>query len=113
MPGSILIDGQSRKTLISRVTSQATQGSSVDFGQVDTRLFSRFVGFVHPGTGSVTLRIRSAITSGGPWSVSSTQVCSTVTVVDVVNVSKFSNFAFSAVQSTALYTIGIMGEPTR
>jgi hypothetical protein len=113
MPGASIISGHARKVLISRVASEVTQGSSANFGQFDVGKYSRLTGFVDPGTGSATLRIRFAINSGGPWSVSSTQVYSTVGIVDALNVARFVGLSFSAVQSTAQYSLIVFGEPLR
>src|SRR3989304_5290722 len=90
------IDGHSRRELFSRVTSQATQGSSVDFGATGLTFRTRFG--VNSGTWNITSA--TAIASGG-------------TMLDFVNVGRVADFAIISVDSNTIFTALLLGEPLR
>lgn len=117
-----IITGHGRRPLVSNVTSQATQGGSVDFGQFETDRYSRFTGYIvanSVGNTGLVLRHRFAITSGGPYqATSSTTVTSGATafsgtVLDLLNYGRFTYFDIVSVDSTTLYSLVILGEPLR
>ena len=117
-----IISGHGRRPLISRVTSQISQGGSQDFGQLETDRYSRFTGFLIASSVGITglsLRHRFAITSGGPfYATSSTTVTSGATaqsgtILDLINYGRFTDFSIVSADSTTVYSILIQGEPLR
>ena len=117
-----IITGHGRRPLVTRVTSQVSQGGSQDFGQFETDRYSRFTGFLvanSVGNTGLVLRHRSAIQSGGPYQVtSSTTVTSGATafsgtVLDLLNYGRFTYFDIISVDSTTTYSLIINGEPMR
>ena len=117
-----IITGHGRRPLVSRVTSEISQGGSADFGQFETDRFSRFTGYIVANSVGVTglvLRHRFAITSGGPYqATSSTTVTSGATafsgtIIDLLNFGRFTYFDITSVDSTTLYSLLLTGEPLR
>lgn len=117
-----VITGHGRRPLVSDVTSQVTQGGSVDFGQFDVSRYSRFTGFIvanSVGNTGLVLRHRFAAASGGPWqATSSTTVTSGAsafsgTIIDLINYGRYAYFDIISADSTTLYTALIHGEPMR
>ena len=110
------VGGHGRKDLFSRVGSQATQGSSVDFGQHEVQGYSRFTGLIRPdsaGATGLTFRWRMGINSGAFQVSSSITVGSGGAVFDQLNHGRFADFAFTAIDSTTTFGIVILGEPLR
>lgn len=117
-----IITGHGRYPLVSRVTSQISQGGSQDLGQLEAARYSRFTGFLIASSVGVTglvLRHRFAITSGGPfYATSSTTVTSGATaqsgtILDLINYGQFADFSIVSADSTTVYSILINGEPMR
>ena len=117
-----IITGVGRRPFFSRVTSQVTQGGSVDFGQFETDRYSRFSGYIiasSVGNTGLTFRHRIAIQSGGPWQMTSTTVITSGatafsgTIIDLINYGRFAIFDIIAVDSTTQYTVHLAGEPMR
>ena len=116
------IDGASRKRLISNITSEATQGGSVDFGAFQVTRYSRFVGYLianSVGNTGLRLRHRFSTASGGPFVVtSSTLVTSGAsafsgTVIDLLNYGQYAYFDIISADSTTTYTLLLNAEPLR
>lgn len=110
------ITGHGRRELFSGVNSQANQGGSVDFGTYDVDKYSRFSGVVLAdsiGATGITFRYRMGVQSGN------FQVSSTVNVgsggysFDALNLGRYADFAFTAIDTDTSFTIGIYGEPLR
>ena len=117
-----IITGHGRRPLFSHVTSQVTQGGSIDFGQVEVDRYSRFAGYViasSVGNTGLTLRHRFAAQSGGPWQLTSNTVITSGatafsgTIIDLINYGRFAYFDIIAVDSTTLYTAHLAAEPMR
>ena len=117
-----IITGHGRYPLFTRVTSQVTQGDSVDFGQFGTDRYSRFTGYIianSVGNTGLTLRHRFAAQSGGPWQMTSATVVTSGatafsgTIIDLINYGRFAYFDIVAVDSTTIYTAHLAGEPMR
>lgn len=107
------IGGHSRQTLFSRVSSEATQGDSVDFGAFDVSKFSRLTGLLIADSGALTFQSRQGVESG-TWLVTSTTVVGTVGVLfDEINYGKFADFSFTVIDSTSTFDLLILGEPLR
>ena len=110
------IGGHGRNNLFSRVGSQATQGGSIDFGQFEVQQFSRFTGLIRPdsvGATGLTFRWRMGINSGAFQVSSSVTVGSGGAAFDQINFGRYTDFSFTAIDSTTTYGIVIMGEPLR
>ena len=116
------LDGHARRILFSHVTSQVSQGSSVDFGSIEVRRYSRFTGFLQAtsvGVTGLTLRHRFSSQSGGPWQITSSTVITSGatafsgTVIDLLNYGQHANFDIISVDSTTTYSLLINGEPMR
>ena len=117
-----IITGHGRFKLVSNVTSQVSQGGSVDFGQLDTSRYSRLTGFLvanSVGVNGLVLRHRFAVVSGGPYqATSSTTVSSGATafsgtVLDLINYGQYTYVDIISVDSTTTYSLLINGEPMR
>lgn len=123
MPGQYhFIDGHGRATLITRVTSQITQGGSQNFGQFYAAGYSRFTGYLianSVGNTGAVFRYRFAQDSGGPFQVSSAITVSSGatafsgTIVDVLNYGRYIDAAIISADSTTQYSLLLMGEPLR
>ena len=117
-----IITGHGRRPFFSRVTSQVSQGGSVDFGQVEVDRFSRFTGYIianSVGVTGLTFRHRFSPQSGGPWQINSTTVITSGTtafsgtIIDAINVGRFAYFDIISVDSTTQYSFHLAGEPMR
>lgn len=118
----MLLDYHRRRALVTHVTSQITQGGSVNFGQFEVGGFSRFTGLIQAssvGVNGLTFRYRFGPQSGGPWLVSSQMIVSSGnnafsgSVLDIVNYGQFAQFALTGADSTTLYSFHLAGEPLR
>ena len=117
-----LIGAHGRARLISHVTSQVTQGGSVDFGQFETDRYSRFTGYLvanSVGNTGLAFRYRFGAESGGPFLVGSSIVVTSGngaysgSVLDIVNYGRYGQFVITTVDSTTQYSILLLGEPVR
>lgn len=99
--------------LFERVGSEATQGSSVDFGPFPVREFSRLVGQFFADSAGLTFRWRYGINSGAFQVTSTTLVQTGGTVFDELNYGQFIDFSFTQINTTTTYAIQIFGEPIR
>ena len=107
------VGGHGRSLLFTRITSEATQGDSVDFGQFRVDKFSRLAGQIVPDSGELTFRWRYGVDSGS-FQVASTSVVGTTGIVfDEFNFGRYVDFSFTSIDSTSTYTIQIFGEPLR
>ena len=106
-----LLDGHSRRVLISAVSSGITTGGSADLGQFEVRQFSRFTGLFST-VGSLTFRTRTGVTSGSYQVSSNFAANSGASVYDALNFGQFAYFDITTAQST-IYSVAIQGEPLR
>ncbi len=107
------VGGHGRNPLFTRISSEATQGDSVDFGQFRVDKYSRFTGQAQADSGGLTLRWRFGPDSGSFLVASSTVVGTDGLVFDELNYGRFVDFSFTVIDSTSTYTIQIFGEPLR
>ena len=117
-----VIAGHGRRPLISNVTSQVTQGGSVDFGQFLVDRYSRLSGYIlasSVGNTGLTFRWRFSPQSGGPWQVTSSTVITSGataysgTIIDIINYGQYAIFDIPSVDSTTIYTALLNAEPLR
>jgi hypothetical protein len=104
------IDGHGRRALVRQ--HNVFVGSGADFGDVLTSQYSRLTGMASI-VGSMTVRIRSAVASGGPYLVSSNwSVNSGPNLLDSINYGDYTRFDVTAAKSQVC-SILIRGEPLR
>ena len=114
--------GHGRFPLFTNVTSQITQGGSVNYGAFDVQKFSRFTGYLIANSVGVTglnFRYRFAAQSGGAYQVGSSYVVTSGptafsgTILDIQNYGVWADFAIITADSTTTYTAHLLGEPVR
>lgn len=122
MPQNDWIGGHSRVPLFTRVSSQITQGGSVDFGAFDVQKYSRFAGYLianSVGNTGLNFRYRFAAQSGGAYQVGSSYVVTSGatafsgTILDIPNYGRFAYFEILSTDSTTIYTAHLVAEPLR
>jgi hypothetical protein len=100
-----------RKNFVNVSSGTITTGGSADFGAFNAGGFARFTGLVSTQA-SLSIRIRSGISSGSYIVSSAFAVSSGVFPFEVVNFGLSAYFDITAAQSTA-YQLIINGEPMR
>src|SRR5258706_519264 len=99
MAGKKNFQGNSRATVFAEVSSSITTGGSRDYGQFSVGQYSRFTGAILT-TGSLTIRVRTGVTSGVYQVSSNFAANSGATVFDALNYGQFVYFDITAAQST-------------
>lgn len=107
------VGGHGRTPLFTHISSEGTQGGSVDFGQFRVDKYSRLTGQVVVDSGGLTLRWRYGVDSGSFVVTSTTVVGTVATLFDELNYARYVDFSFTVIDSTSTYTIQIIGEPLR
>ena len=105
------LDGISRKALVAEVNANITDGASRDYGQFRTSEFTKFAG-LWSTVGSLTLRIRSGVSSGVFQVTSTMAVNSGVAVFDFPNYAQWTYLDITAANST-VYSLLVQGEALR
>lgn len=107
-----LLEGQCRQTLFN-VQSLAVTGS-YGLDAQDAKFYRRFVGAISIATGSATFRYRMGASSGN-FLVSSTMPVNSgvVAIVDVLNLGRYADFGFSAINSQPNVAAFLLGDSQR
>ena len=107
-----LLNGQIRQSIFS-VQSLAVVGS-YGLASQDTKFYRRFTGMISIATGSATFRYRMGPSSGN-FLVSSTMAVNSgvAVVVDVLNLGRYADFGFSAVNSQPNVNGCLIGDSQR
>jgi hypothetical protein len=109
MPGSTIVKGHARQTLVAETNLSVT--GSTALGTFETNKFSRFAGLFSV-IGSITVAYAMGVNSGSYQVSSSFTVNSGAACFDVLNYGRYCDFAITGANSQVLAAL-IFAEPLR
>jgi len=112
MPGSTIVRGQARRTIIKNAALSVVGSDGVVFGVYDAGQYSRLTGLFSIA-GSGMFRVQFGADSGGFQVSSALAISSGGSVADLVNYGNHVRLSFSQLASQTGAVVLVLGEPLR